>query len=65
MLTLKRHTYQRPTGGVIDDERKSVLVLGDDIRVQCMAHKDGQVTLAIEAPRDVTIRREEVTDTRG
>jgi carbon storage regulator len=36
------------------------IVIGDNIRITVLGNKGGQVRLGIEAPRGVTVNREEV-----
>lgn len=37
-----------------------VVVIGDDVKVQVLGYKEGQVRLGIEAPSEVEVDREEV-----
>jgi carbon storage regulator len=41
------------------------LMIGDNITVKVMAIRGGQVRIGLEAPRDVTILREELIEKPG
>ena len=36
------------------------LIIGDDIKITILADNYGQIKIGIDAPRDVTVHREEV-----
>ena len=36
------------------------VIIGNDIRIQVLSNKNGQVRIGIDAPRDVSVRREEI-----
>ena len=36
------------------------VIIGNDIRIQILSNKHGQVRIGIEAPREIPVRREEI-----
>ncbi len=48
---------------VLSRKENEGIVIGDGIVVRVIAIEDGRVRLGIDAPRDVTIHREEIFET--
>jgi len=38
------------------------VIIGNDIRIQVLSNKNGQVRIGIDAPREISVRREEIVD---
>lgn len=38
------------------------VIIGNDIRIQVLSNKNGQVRIGIDAPRDIPVMREEIAD---
>ena len=36
------------------------VIIGNDIRIQVLSNKKGQIRIGIEAPREIPVRREEI-----
>jgi len=36
------------------------IMIGNDIRIQVLSNKKGQVRIAIDAPRSISVKREEI-----
>ena len=36
------------------------IIIGDDIRIQVLSNKNGQVRIGIDAPRVIPVKREEI-----
>ena len=49
---------------VLTRKAGEVITIGDDIQVRVLAIKGGQVRIGIEAPRQVSVNREEVLRSR-
>ena len=49
---------------VLTRKAGEVIAIGDDIQVRVLAIKGGQVRIGIEAPRQVSVNREEVLRSR-
>ncbi|MEZ6126189.1 MAG: carbon storage regulator CsrA [Planctomycetaceae bacterium] len=47
---------------VLSRQRDETIVIGDNIRVTVVEVRGDKVRLGIEAPRDVTVHRQEVYD---
>ncbi|MGB5563855.1 MAG: carbon storage regulator CsrA [Sedimenticolaceae bacterium] len=47
---------------VLTRNEGQTIMIGDDVRVTVVSTKGGQVRFGIEAPRDVTVLREELRD---
>ncbi|WP_426809349.1 carbon storage regulator CsrA [Pseudomonas sp. WOUb67] len=45
---------------VIGREAGEIIVIGDDIRIMVVQARDGVVRFGVEAPKEVTVHREEV-----
>ncbi|MCE7765412.1 carbon storage regulator CsrA [Pseudomonas putida] len=45
---------------VIGREVGEIIVIGDDIRIMVVQTRDGVVRFGVEAPKEVTVHREEV-----
>lgn len=49
---------------VLTRKAGEVITIGDDIQVRVLAIKGGQVRIGVEAPRQVSVNREEVLRSR-
>jgi carbon storage regulator len=49
---------------VLTRKAGEVITIGDDIHVRVLAIKGGQVRIGVEAPRQVSVNREEVLRSR-
>ena len=38
------------------------VIIGNDIRIQVLSNKNGQVRIGIDAPRNIPVMREEIVD---
>lgn len=38
------------------------IMIGNDIRIQVLSNKNGQVRIGIDAPRVIPVKREEIVD---
>ena len=38
------------------------IMIGNDIRIQVLSNKNGQVRIGIDAPRSVSVKREEIVN---
>lgn len=47
---------------VLTRNEGQTILIGDDVRVTVVSTKGGQVRFGIEAPRDVTVLREELAE---
>jgi carbon storage regulator len=36
------------------------IIIGNDIRIQILSNKNGQVRIGIDAPRSISVKREEI-----
>lgn len=36
------------------------IIIGNDIRIQILSNKNGQVRIGIDAPKDIPVKREEI-----
>lgn len=45
---------------VLKRKKQESIIINDNIRVVILGYENGQVKLGIEAPRDVSVHREEV-----
>ena len=36
------------------------IIIGNDIRIQILSNKNGQVRIGIDAPRNISVKREEI-----
>ena len=47
---------------VLSRKKDDVIVIGDDIRIMVIEIRGDKVRLGIDAPKDVTVHREEIYD---
>ena len=45
---------------ILNRKSEEKIIIGDDIRMQIVRISGGQVRVGIEAPRDISVHREEV-----